>query len=783
MKVRIMFLVSTLCWFVFAEDTGRIMGTVTDLKTGEALIGANIYTLKTPQLGTITNEDGAFLLSGLAEGKVDLKIEYIGYESQLLYDLAVSAEGPSVKLKIALSEKIIPLSEVTVSPGRFSIMGKETVSTQTLTRRNIQTISQVGDDVYRAISRLPGIAGSDFSAKFTVRGGENEEVLVLLDGMELYEPFHVKDVNGGILSIVDVVAIEGIDLLTGGFPAEYGDRTSGVFNITTANPRQDSNRLEVGLSLMNTRLLMDGASENSSWLISARRGYLDIVLDLMGEENAPSPKYYDLLGKFKHRLSDKHTLSLNLLSSYDSMEFVEDDEDESKTGYGNSYGWISLQSVFSPKIFANSLISMGQVTTRREGRAFQGDTNTSGHDFSVDDDRSFNLYGFKQDWRFKLNQKHYFKWGIDLKAFDADYAYFSDKIRWEWDNEFSVWNSYMDTTLVNFDQKGEKISFYLASRSRVLPKLTLELGARYDYTSFTDDNLISPRVNLAWSLAKRTTLRAGWGHFYQTDNMIRLNIQDGEDGFNAAELAEHFVLGLEHFFVNGIHLRIEGYQKSYSDLNPAYRNWLNSIEIFQEMQSDRVRINLDWAEMRGVEFYLKRDMGGKFSWWGSYAYSESREKLVSISDVSADYLFNQEIPGLYNQKHTIYLDFNYRPNKKWHLNLAWQYHSGWPYTEKKLAVDTGDDGTEYAYEYVEKPYGSKYPDFHRMDLRINRIFKTKHGSIRAFFEFINLYDHGNVRTYETWIQSDGAGNFYQVRETLYWFKLMPSFGISWSRDI
>ncbi len=272
MKVRIMFLVSTLCWFVFAEDTGRIMGTVTDLKTGEALIGANIYTLKTPQLGTITNEDGAFLLSGLAEGKVDLKIEYIGYESQLLYDLAVSAEGPSVKLKIALSEKIIPLSEVTVSPGRFSIMGKETVSTQTLTRRNIQTISQVGDDVYRAISRLPGIAGSDFSAKFTVRGGENEEVLVLLDGMELYEPFHVKDVNGGILSIVDVVAIEGIDLLTGGFPAEYGDRTSGVFNITTANPRQDSNRLEVGLSLMNTRLLMDGASENLSWLISARRG-------------------------------------------------------------------------------------------------------------------------------------------------------------------------------------------------------------------------------------------------------------------------------------------------------------------------------------------------------------------------------------------------------------------------------------------------------------------------------------------------------------------------------
>ena len=135
----------------------------------------------------------------------------------------------------------------------------------------VETIPQFGEDIFRAVTRLPGITGDDFSAKFTVRGGENDQVLVRVDGVELYDPFHLMDIGGGALSIIDVGLIEGVDLLTGGYPAEYGDKLSGVFDVRTRTPQPGRTHAAVGLSMMNARALIEGGSERSSWLVSARR--------------------------------------------------------------------------------------------------------------------------------------------------------------------------------------------------------------------------------------------------------------------------------------------------------------------------------------------------------------------------------------------------------------------------------------------------------------------------------------------------------------------------------
>jgi len=94
-------------------------------------------------------------------------------------------------------------------------MGDAGGSRQALSKEEIQTIPQFWEDVFRAVTRLPGITGNNYSSRFTIRGGEQEEVLVRLDGVELFEPFLLKDINGAALSIVDVNLIEGVDLLTG----------------------------------------------------------------------------------------------------------------------------------------------------------------------------------------------------------------------------------------------------------------------------------------------------------------------------------------------------------------------------------------------------------------------------------------------------------------------------------------------------------------------------------------------------------------------------------------
>ena len=93
------------------------------------------------------------------------------------------------------------------------------------------------------------------------------------------------------------------------------------------------------------------------------------------------------------------------------------------------------------------------------------------------------------------------------------------------------------------------------------------------------------------------------------------------------------------------------------------------VEFFPEIEGDRIRLEPESGEAKGVEIFLKRDIGDRLSWWASYAYAIAEDKVDSW-----------QIPRSFNQLHTVHLDLNYRPNPKWRFNVAWQYHNGWPYT-------------------------------------------------------------------------------------------------------
>src|SRR5206468_10379110 len=125
-------------------------------------------------------------------------------------------------------------------------------ASQSLSREQLETIPQIGEDIYRAVQRLPGVSTDDFSAKFNVRGGSGDELYVSLDGLELVEPFHLKDV-GGAFSIIDIQSLGSASLTTGGFSAEYGDRLTGVFTLNTSDPRTDGVHGSVCVSAMNAR--------------------------------------------------------------------------------------------------------------------------------------------------------------------------------------------------------------------------------------------------------------------------------------------------------------------------------------------------------------------------------------------------------------------------------------------------------------------------------------------------------------------------------------------------
>ena len=140
---------------------------------------------------------------------------------------------------------------------------------------DLELLPDIGDDPLRAVSRLPGTAAGDFTAKANFRGGEVDETLGRFDGLRLFNPFHFKDFQS-IFSAIDPGIIRGIEVYTGAFPATFGDRMSGVIDIESLAGSNAPQR-EFMLSFFNAsgqrrRLVRAGRGQ---WLLSARRSNLD----------------------------------------------------------------------------------------------------------------------------------------------------------------------------------------------------------------------------------------------------------------------------------------------------------------------------------------------------------------------------------------------------------------------------------------------------------------------------------------------------------------------------
>ena len=759
----------------------KIVGRVTDVDSEEALPGANVAILDTYG-GTVTDNQGAFALKNLKDGAYRLQVSHVGYENKIVDSLRLSG-GQTLELNIELKKEPVSIKGVIVTPGQYSIMGGEPTPKQILSREIIESRPQLSEDLFRAVQRLPGIAYNDFSAKFNIRGGEQDEVLINLDGMEIYEPFHLKDVDGGVISITDVAAVAGVDLMAGGYPANYGDRMSGVFNITSKTPSSDYNRVSVGLSLMNARFLSEGtfADKRGSWLVSGRRGYLDLVLGLVGQDDEVRPKYYDVFTKLRYKLSSSQTLTASFLRADDDLRYLgEQTDDENNQGdtllssYGNTYFWLTLDSYLSSKIAGKTITSIGAVNQERSGQVF----NAAGQipEMRVNDQRDLSQLGVKSDWDFEATKNILLRTGFDYKRLSADYDYrgYSYEYYPGWDPPYTV-----DSNVVGLHPSGDKVSGYISNRIRYTSFLTSELGVRYDYTSYADDDHFSPRANLAITLSPKTSIKLGWGHFYQVQRLDEINVQDRETDFYNAEMAEHYVAGFEHTFRSGENLRLNVFYKEYSDLRPTYRNTFGELLTFPELEEDRVRVNFSGKTSRGVEVCVKKDIGENVSWWLSYSVAEVTDDIASLYFYNEDVLVNydKEFPFPYDQLHTLYLDLNYRFKLNWQLNVAWQLHTGWPYTEVFInSYSTGGAPTYFLES--EEPWRGRHEHFRRLDLRLNRKFSTSRGTITAFVEVINVLNDENVRNYE-WVlvNNDNVLTIEQDKEN--WFGIMPSFGITY----
>ena len=761
---------SSLAQSPVATVRGRVMD-----RSGAPIVGARVALLGTPR-STYSNENGEYALAGLEPRAYQLRAQRLGFTLPPVDSIVLSA-GQTLAHDVTLEAIPVRLSQVVVSPGSYSLLDPRT-SQQVLTRDELLTRPQLAEDLFRSLNRLPGMSGSDYSAKLRVRNGLTDEVLVTLDGLELVEPFHLKDLDAA-LSMLDVEVIGNVELKTGGFGAQYGNRTTGVIEMTSASPDADRARNSLGLSLSNVRAKTEGkfSGGRGSWLASARRGYLDILLKLIGEDEGPDPTYYDLFGKVQRQIGTRHLLSIHGLVSGDRLEFTDDGgESFAMTRYDNNYAWGTLKSQLTDALSVTTLASWSHLTWLRDGRIVdqlcrQGAPCVFEEGARVNDDRALDVVGLKQDWTWDASARLSVLAGGELRAERSRLEYSSIRRDWGYPQSGPV---VLDSTPIaaSLEPEGNRISGYTALRARPITRLVTEIGVRADRHEWTGQTTIGPRASAALDLTPKTTLRAAWGIYPQAHAIHDLSVVDGDTVFARAERAEQRVVGIEQELGRGWRLRTEAFDRIIRDPRARWINADGDLQILPEVESDRVQLSPSDARVRGIEWLATYDRGGGVRASGSYVLSKGTQTQDGIVTLRP-----------FDERHAIALDLAARSRRGWTWAFAFTLHSGWPLIPPAYRVDTLSQGPPTLVAVSRIPSEPLFTDtrdtYHRFDVRMSKGFDRGRHRISVYVEVFNLLNHLNHAGNSYNIGFLQNGTLRVTPEKEHSLQRLPSLGVRW----
>lgn len=624
-----------------------------------------------------------------------------------------------------------------------------------VTGEELRSRPQAANDVFRALTAMPGVTADDWSAKFWVRGAPNHQVLARLDGIDLLEPYHLKDIDGA-LSIIDLNTVHEVALSTGGFTAEHGQRLAGVLMMETPTGGQLRPQTVVDASFLSFRGASSGTAQGGRgrWLASFRQGYPELALRLQGRSEQLSPTYYDVTAKYEYEVSPKHVISVHALHASDTLEARVSGSPPLSSRYGSEYLWTRWRGEFGERVSGEAVAFVQGHLWERNADGLLGGSR----DIHLRDERRFQSIGARNDWTARFRENAILRGGWEARTSWADYRYVLTQARLP----VSGQGADAQRQAVNRAREpwGASYSMYVAPRVQVRPWLVLEPSLRFDQVSHTGDSDWSPRFNL---LAGRgaTTVRAAWGLYNQPQGLHELAVSDGEQVFHRSEQSEHRILGLEHRLREGLSLRVEAYERRSWQLRPYWENPLNPKGLFPEMLSDRTRFDPSIGRARGIESGLQGSLGRTVRWSAAYAYAEAGEKVENVW-----------FPSARDQRHSLQAHISYMPNERWSFSAAWQGHTGWPVADIESGFNLRSNGAGWAGAVQHE----RLPDYHRLDLRVVRTYRPAWGEVQVFVDVFNAYDRANVLGYEPGGRNSGGGA--SERKPIKLFPILPNVGLT-----
>ncbi len=699
-----------------------LRGRVVDAHSGEPVAKVKIVVSGSPQNAT-TDEAGAFTLTDVPPGELNLYITTVGYG--LVKKTITVKEADAAEVVIALNQEAATLTEqVTVTAEPYAVTETNAASEQTLNKTELQDLSKVIiSDPIRAVQSLPGVtANDDLRAEFAVRGADYRRVGIFLDGVLTENFLHLASGNADervTLAVINTDTINEVSLLSGAFPAKYGDARAGVLLLETrdGNRIKPAFRFSTGLQL-GTSGVADGplANKRGSWLFAARSSLLDYLSRAIGkignnDTETGSVDFSDVEGKVIFDLSSRHRIGFGGYSS--GLKFKE----------SSLPNQLDPNAIFKARS-RNSLVNAFWDYTPNsrllvQTKIFGTRTNfksTNGNN-SILKDESVTQFGARSDLNFLVRPSLRIESGVYLRSISARQI----------SNVFLFPLPGTRVNLETFDRRAAEESSYLQDTyTNQRHGLSLTGGLRIDHSGLTSETKASPRMALALRVRTSWTIRAGFGRYYQFPDFEAVFGQLGNRSLRA-EQATHYNLSVERTFGDRYRALVEMYDRE--DRHVIFN-------LFQpQLQSKPITFaqlpfrNSLSGHARGLEFTFQRRSANRLSGWLTYSFASAhfKESPTGLS-----------FAGDFDQRHTLSAYGSYRFTGTFNVSGQWRYGSRFP-----IPGFFRSQGSDI---FLSSERNSlRLPAYSRVDLRANKAFLFEKWKLTLSAELLNVTNHKNLR--------------------------------------
>ncbi|MEO0897416.1 MAG: TonB-dependent receptor [Bacteroidota bacterium] len=735
-KHSVIILLSLLIFFPatsFAQR-GIVKGRLFDEISNQPL-GFGTILIQNTSKGTFTDSLGNFEFRNLQPGLINLEARYAGYVSKIVYEIQVTNSKPYV-LEIGLLQDEVNTDSVVIVASPFKRLDESPLSLQTIGTAEIKRNPGGNRDISRVIQSLPGVASTpSFRNDILIRGGAPNENRFYIDGIEIpnINHFQTQGSSGGPVGLINVDFIGEVDFYSGAFPVNRGNALSSVFEFKQRPARDDRVGFTATLGSSDLALTVEGPSgENSSFLFSARRSYLQLLFSVIGLPFLPT--YNDYQYKHKFNFGSRHQLTVVSLGALDqfNLNLDADSTDFQRYILGNlpvqtqwNYAIGANYKYFGDKGFLEVVLSRNMINYN--SFKFEDNDETKEKTFDYNSQESENKLRIEytrrsNGWKFNTGiNSEYDRFTIDnfvvLPFDEISYA-----------TRLGLW------------RYG---AFAQASKKLAQDRIVLSLGTRIDGLDFNESmrnplNQFSPRFSASFSLGKNLTANFNTGIYYQTPTYTILGYRDSD----TQELVnqdvtyiqnQQLVAGFAYTTENNQKFSVEGFYKRYNNYPFLTQRGISLANLGGDFGiiGNEPATSTSQGRAYGLEFLAQQRIFKGF--YGILAYTLSWSEF---SDEAGNFSFSS-----WDNRHLISLTAGKKFKGNWEVGAKWRFNSGTPFTPANV-----DSSVQIAVWNIN---GREIPDwdllnteriaaFSQLDIRVDKKWFFDKWSLNLFIDIQNV---------------------------------------------